>query len=111
MDLIIYCPACAGKLKGKRSGIRRNLSFICKECSVQILFQSDRGLSRFLAVRQEQAVFYRWVICLRCNIAVNQDFLLRDRFCPGCGMEMTHGLDGSEEYSKKEVEEWKSKPI
>ncbi len=107
MELFMYCPACAVKLTGKRSEIRRDLSFNCDECGVLVLFKGRQGLSRFLDVRRGQAVFYRWVICVACNIAVNQDRLIHDPNCPGCGYELSHGLDGSEGFSDSEINKWK----
>jgi len=107
MEIYINCPGCGDKLIGNRSKIRRDLTFICRDCGIQVLCQGNRGLYRIMKVRQGQAVFYRWVICHQCRIAINQDRLKLDPVCPGCGLELVHGLDGSEQYSKEEVLAWK----
>ena len=107
MKLQIYCPSCGEALEGKRSEIRRDLNFNCHDCGVQIFIRGRRGLSRFLRVRQGQGVLYRWVICSECKIAVNQDRLRWKPECPGCGLTLIHGFDGTEEYSEEEVEKWK----
>ncbi|HEC62754.1 MAG TPA: hypothetical protein ENI27_10960 [bacterium] len=108
MKLLVYCPGCGDALEGKRSELRRDLNFHCHDCGVQIFFRGHRGIARFLRVRQGQGVIYRWVICSQCKIAVNQDRLQWKPECPGCGLTLIHGFEGTEEYSEEEVEKWKS---
>ncbi|MBA7495695.1 hypothetical protein ES702_06284 [subsurface metagenome] len=108
MKLLAYCPACGEALEEKRSEIRRDLTFNCHDCGVQIWIRGHRGITRFLRVRQGQGVFYRWVICSQCKVAVNQDVLKWDQECPKCYRTLTHGIEGLEEYSEEEINKWKS---
>jgi len=107
MEVTIWCPGCGQALKARRSELRRDMNFSCTDCGVQVFFRGNRGLSRVMQIRKGQGVFYRWVICGECKIAVNQDRLISDSECPGCGQKMIHGLDGTEEYSEEEVNKWK----
>jgi len=108
MDLFINCPGCGDRLIGIRSKVRRDLTFLCSDCGIQTFVRGHRGLYRITKIRQGQSVFYQWVVCHQCKIAINQDALRFGAECPGCGLELVHGLDGSEGYSEEEVLAWKA---
>jgi len=100
MDLVIQCPACGESLIGTRSEMRRDINFHCGDCGVQVFIRGSRGIWRYLRIRNGMAVFYNWVICSSCLVAVHKDRLIDSPLCPACGKHLVLVFRGDEEIDE-----------
>ena len=75
MSLCTNYPGCGESMIGNRSKIRRDLTFLYRDCGVPALVRGNRDLYRITKTRQGQNVFYQWVICNQCKIAVSSGYV------------------------------------